>query len=186
MATIDISCDSGDCWANKNNQFGDGSAGYLWVIDDNLASNANVKTWIPFTIPLPRVQVQQAYLYLTPYANQSSNNYLYLACELAANPSAPTTGADLNGRTLTTYQTNLATGIWTLDSERSFQFDNPVQEVFNQSGWQVGNTLAVILYDNGTIGDTQYRMYSYEGDTSKRARLVINYDELPIIGGSFI
>ena len=177
MSTITIQCDSGDCYADKNNNFSDGSGGVLYVIDNPGVSNANTVTWIPFTIPLRRVTILQAYFKLTPSYGQSSQNYLYLACEDADNPSAPTTGADVNSRVMTSNQVNLATGTWTPDVEKTYQMDNPVQEVLNRSGWQAGNTLAVMLYDNGTIGDVEFQCYSYEGDLTKRPRLQLNFLE---------
>ena len=176
--TITILCNTGDCWANKNNDFGDGSPGYLYVIDNPGVSNSNVKTWLPFTIPLRRVTVEQAYLKITPYASGSDVGDLIFSCENATNPATPTTGADLNGRSLTSFAATLAMGTFTADVENTYQIDNPVQEVLNRSDWAGGGVLAVVIWEN-TIGDNTRQIYSYEGDASKRAKLVINYTELP-------
>jgi len=177
--TVIIQCNSGDCWANKVNDFGDGSAGYLYVIDDPGVTNSNVRTWIPFTIPLPRVIVEQAYLLFTPSANGSNVGNLLLACEDATNPADPTTGAQVNARTLTSFTTSVSMQTFTLDSENTYQMDNPVQEVLERSDWVLGGVLAVIVQDDG-IGDASRQIYSYEGSAAKRARLQINYTDLPL------
>ena len=176
--TITIQCNSGDCWANKNNDFGDGSAGYLYVIDNPGVTNSNVKTWIPFTVPLRRVAVEQAYLLFTPSANGSDVGNLIFSCEDATNPADPTTGADLNGRTLTSFSATVSMGTFTLDSEKTYQMDNPVQEVLDRSDWVGGSVLAVVVWED-SIGDNTRQIYSYEGDLTKRARLQINYTEIP-------
>ena len=174
--TVTIQCNVGDCWANKNDVFGDGSAGYLYVIDDPSASNSNVKTWIPFTVPLRRVTIEQAYIKFTPSANGSNSGNLLFQCEDVTNPSTPTTGADLNGRVLTTFSSSQSMQTFTLDSENTYQIDNPVTEVLDRVDWQAGSVLAVVIQDDG-IGDVTRQIYSYEGDASKRARLTINYTE---------
>jgi len=176
--TITIQCNSGDCWANKSNDFGDGSAGYLYVIDDPGVTNSNVKTWIPFTVPLRRVVVEQAYLLFTPSANGSNVCNLLLQCEDVTNPADPTTGADVNGRTLTTFSASVSMQTFTLDSENTYQMDNPVQEVLDRADWVGGSVLAVVIQDDG-IGDATRQIYSYEGSAAKRARLTINYTEIP-------
>jgi hypothetical protein len=174
--TVTISCNSGDCWSNKDDDFEDGSDGYLYIIDDPSETNANVRTWLPFTIPLRKVIIEQAFLKITPYANGSSAGDILISCELAINPANPTTGEDLNDRTLTSNKVSVDMGSFTANTEKSYQIDNPVGEVMTLAAWQKGSVLAVVIQDDG-IGEGARQIYSYEGDSSKRARLQINYTE---------
>lgn len=175
--TITIQCNAGDCWANKNNVFGTGSGGFLYVIDDPSDTNSNVVTWIPFTVPLRRVTVEQAYLKITPSANGANSGNLLIGCEAADNPSTPVNGADLNGRSMGAFVSSQSMQTFTLDSENTYQFDNAVTEVFNRPGWKAGNVMAVMIRDDG-IGDQTRQIYSHEqAFAAKRAYLQINYTE---------
>jgi hypothetical protein len=186
---IIIQCGSGDCWANKVNDF-DATGNVVYVVDDPGETNSNVRAWFPFTVPLRgNTVIEQAYITLTAAAtSDTASGNVILGCEDADNPSTPSSGADLNGRTLTSNTVTLSVGgggpaQWTSGNTLTWQIDNPVTEVLQRTGWIAGNTLAVII-DDGGIGDSTRQAHSYEGDPTKRAYLTINFtDEIPVCGG---
>ena len=186
MSTLVVSCNSTDCWANKNSNFGN-SEDYLYIIDDPAVSNSNVRNWIPFTIPLRgSAVINTVYLTVTIYANSSAGGgTMTIGCEAADNPSAPIDAADLNGRTVTTFTASGSVGTnWTALDTFTWQMDNPFAEVIARSGWRPGNTLAVILYESG-IGDGTRQIYSSRGAAGAyKAYLTIDYtDFIPRSGG---
>jgi hypothetical protein len=184
VSTLVIQCDSGDCWADKDNNFS-ATGTKLYVIDSPGVTNSNVRTWIPFTIPLRNVAIQQAYITLRPDASQTGDGTLRFSCEAADNPSTPVSGVDLNGRSLSSFQTDIAIGNWVANNEVTYQIDNPIQETLQRAGWNAGNTLAVIITDVD-FGENQRSVYSYEGNASYRPYLTLNYQEtIPMSGGVY-
>lgn len=183
MAQIVIQCNSGDCWADKDGNFS-ATGGELYIVDSPGVVNSNVRTWIPFTVPLRNVTINQAYI--TVRANTTSSaasGNIKLSCEAADNPSTPSNAADLNGRTLSTFSATQAIGQFVTDTEYTWQMDNPVQETLQRAGWKPNNTLAVII-DDVDFGDAQKSVYSYEGNAGYRAYLTINYDDFTPVATS--
>lgn len=176
MSQVVVYCNSTDCWADKENNFGN-TEDYLYIIDSPGVTNSNVRNWIPFTINLRSVTIEQAYLTVTYYANSTQGEgSITLACEDADNPSAPVNGADLNGRTVTSFtELGDVPSVWTALDTKTWQMDNPVQEVLSRPGWKAGNTLAVILYDYD-LGDGTRQIYSSRGAGGiYRAYLTLNF-----------
>ena len=169
-----IPCNSGDCWVDKFNNFDDVGT-VLYVGDSAAAANRDVRTWIPFTVNLPRgTVIEQAYLTLT--ASSTSNATVFtvnIGCEAADNPSTPIDGADANGRSKGTYTNNVSLPQFVANNEVTWQIDNPIQEVLERPGFVYGNTLAVII-DDVDVTDKPHRAYSYEGDPAKRPYLTLN------------
>jgi len=177
MSQIIVSCNSGDCWNDKDGNFSS-TGNELYIADSNVSSNGNVITWIPFTIPIGRATIQQAYITVTASANRSAGSgNLGLWCEDADNPSTPVSSADLNSRVFTSFSSVVSLGAYVLNTEYTYQIDNPVSEIFDRPGFGIGNTMAVIIREAviGDIGDAQRDVYSYEGDAAKRAYLTINF-----------
>lgn len=187
MSTTTIYCNSGDCWANKNNDF-DATGNVVYVIDDPGVSNSNVRAWFPFTVNLrANTIINQAFIYVRAAAtSDTASGNVIVGCEAADNPSTPASGADLNGRSLTSYTTTASVGgggsaQWTAGDWKYWQIDNSVSEVLLRPGWVPGNTMAVII-DDGGIGDSTRQAYSYEGAAAAghseyRAYLVINFTQ---------
>jgi hypothetical protein len=180
MSTIVIQCNSGDCWADKAGNFS-ATGSELYVIDSPGVTNSNVRTWIPFTVPLRNVTVQQAYITIRPNASQSGDGTIKFSCEASDNPGTPVSAADLNSRPLSSYQTDILIGNWAADTNYTYQIDNPIQETLQRPGWQAGNTLAVII-DDVDFGENQRSIYSHEGNASYRAYLTINYIDFTPVG----
>jgi len=156
------------------------------VIDQPGVTNANVRSWFPFTVSLRNVVVNSAYITVRSSTNSTfgAGNTI-LSCEAADNPSTPSSGADLNGRSITAFTHNgTISGAWTLDTEYTFEVSNAVQEIFQRPCWVISNTMAVIIDDDG-LGDTTRSVYSYESASpSYRAYLTVNYTPfVPRAGG---
>ena len=82
--------------------------------------------------------------------------------------------ADVTGRTRTTnFTTWTATGIGT-GEVNSPGIESVVQEVVNRAGWNGGNDM-VVLVDGRSDSPQDFRMVSYESDTSKAVKLHIEY-----------
>ena len=174
MAQIVIQCNSGDCWADKDGNFS-ATGNQLYVVDSPGVTNSNVRTWIPFTVPLRNVTIQQAYITVRASATSSTaSGNIRIACEAADNPSTPSGGADCNGRSISSYTVTQAIGQFVADTEYTWQIDNPVQETLQRAGWNANNTMAIVI-DDVDFGDAQKEIYSYEGNASYRAYLTINY-----------
>lgn len=181
MSTITIYCDSGDCWADKDGNFSSTGTS-LYIADSPTSVNGNVRTWIPFTVPLRGITVNQAYLTITANATSSgAEGNIRIGCEASDNVSTPVNASDLYSRTLGSYLTTHYIGQFVNGTSYTFQIDNQIQEVINRSGWRSGNTLAVVI-DDVDLGDALKSVYSYEGNASLRARLQINYTDDEEIG----
>jgi hypothetical protein len=160
-STLNISCNVGDCWADVFDNF-DNTDTILYVGATDTADR-DPRAWIPFTVNLARgTVVLAAYLKLIADTGSSPvTSTINIACEAADNPSAPTTGADCNGRVKTAYTNDFTLVQYVGGTEYSYKIDNPVQEVLQRSGWVSGNTLAVIVDDVDT-GDKPHSVRSYE------------------------
>lgn len=177
-------CDSGDCWADKENNFSSTDT-FLYVIDSGAVQNGNVRTWLPFTIPLRRAYINSAVLTIHSVMYQIGNGTIRISCEAADNPSTPSSGNDLNARTLSSAYNDHAVGTWENGVDYSFECTNAVREILDRPGWTPGNTMAIIITDVD-LGDNQRRMYSYEGSLTLRARLTIDYKSfIPFSAGIY-
>lgn len=178
-----IQCGSGDCWGNIGVQF-DATGGELYI-GEYSGTGDYVRTWIPFTILLPRnTIIAQAYLTVrASYTSDTDSRDIIVGCEAADNPSTPSDRADLYARTVSAYTETFTLGGYVLNTEYTYQIDNPVQETFQRAGWAGGNTLAVII-DEGSSSNKKRRVYSYEGSATYRAYLTINYT-IPFIPRCF-
>lgn len=184
MSQIIIYCNSGDCWADKDGNFS-ATGNQLYVIDSPGVTNANVRTWIPFTVPLRNVTVNSAYITIVPDATQSGEGTIRFACEAADNPSTPASASNLNGRSISSFVHSHEIGGWDSGTAETFQIDNCVQETLQRAGWKPNNTMAVII-DDVDFGENQRSIYSYEGNASLRAYLTINYTGfIPISTGIY-
>lgn len=183
MSQLIIYCGAGDCWADKDDNFS-ATGTTLYVVDSPGVTNSNVRTWFPFVVPLRGVVITSAYITVTADATSSTaSGNILISCEASDNVSTPASGAALNAVALSTFGATVGINQYTLNTEYTYQIDNPIQETLNRAGWRSGNTLAVII-DDVDLGDAQKSVYSYEGDPNKRAYLTINYtEELPRSGG---
>lgn len=122
-----------------------------FVFGDNSA-----KSWIPFVVSLPaNVTVSVATLRLRGATTRTETIAVRIGCEAADSASAPADWTALNAKTMTSAftDTGIAANV-TAGDEYSITVTSAVQEVLNRAGWVYGNTLAILVFDNGTpIGD---------------------------------
>ena len=67
---------------------------------------------------------------------------------------------------------------WTLDTEyNSPEIKTIIQEIVNRAGWASGNAMVLLWedFDGNTVGTADRRPYSYDGSTTKCAKLHIEY-----------
>lgn len=165
-----------DCFALSDGTFNDTSDyGFLGQQSAGVTS----KIWIPFIVPAWKgLQIVSAHYKVVAQASSSANTVkVKVGCEAADNPSKPTTKNDLFARTLTTaYLTNNLVDAWTAGTEYSFDITTAVQEILDRAGWVASNTMAVMVWDNGSSSDVQRAQSMYEHATYAPPVLEITYD----------
>lgn len=91
--------------------------------------------------------------------------------EAADNPVAPSTGADLIGRDLTTNNLNIVLGAWTNGARYEYTMTDVLQEVIDRPGWNSGQAIQCHAIEfNSDSGD--YRLIDPD-DT----KLVVTYEQ---------
>lgn len=171
--TFTISANSGDCWTNRPaDPTFENTTGNLYVAGTGGGSD-NIKTWIPFTVPLPKNKtIVSATLRVVATGTDTFATDAYFGCEAADNPSAPVSHADLWARTLTTANSLLSIPVETVGVSYDFDITPAVQEVINRAGWAVNNTLAVFVVDN--LQNARWRRWaSVEHATYAEPKLLI-------------
>lgn len=175
MATLTVQCGAGDCWCDKAGNFSS-TGTQLYVIDSPGVTNSNVRTWIPFSVPIRNVQVQQATITVRTNSAGAGTGTIRFACEAADNPATPVSAADLSARVLASTVHDIGINPWTNETDYTFTITGTVQETLARTGWRAGNTLAVII-DDVDFGDNIHSIYSYEGSLTYRAYLTIVYND---------
>lgn len=172
MASFSFNGTSGDCW--QADDFGLVSGGtFLWA---GGTSNIgfDVITWIPFTINgiYRGAKITSATLTVVATITRSDSVSAKIGCELSANPSTPTTEADIKGRTLTTNYLTKSFEAQNTGDTYSYDITTAVQEVINLPGWTGGNTLAVLLKGSSNL-DHRRQWAAFENATYAQPKLDI-------------
>jgi len=170
--------------ANGDDGFGDSAGGFDAAGNYVYAGNTGGNTQRPFfrfaniTIP-PGSTILTAIITFVAYFSLSGTTCkVKIYAELAANPAAPTTKADLYGRTLTT--SNVA---WTLPAftggtaYNTPDFAAVMQEIINQATWASGNAVQFILPDDTSTAAAVRSLATLEHATYSEAYLQITYTE---------
>ena len=176
MATLDISTTASDCGADSGGGYSD-TATFI-EIGSNTAGGQTCRAWIPFTVTLWNSLVITSATLKVKAAGNGSNTTckVKVGCEAADNPSKPTTKTDLYNRTLSTaYTTNNNVASWTAGTEYTFDITTAVQEILNRAGWASGNTMAVLIQDNGSSISAERQIAAYEHASYAEAKLDIVY-----------
>jgi hypothetical protein len=180
MTTLNISDGTGDCWCANTGGF-DNTATSLY----NGKGAVNIyKAWMPFVVTLPKLGIVSATLKVIAFQNDSGTTCkLKIGCEAADNPAAPVSQAQLDARTLTTdYTTDNNVAAWTIGTEYTWDITTAVQEILNRAGWASGQTMAVLIHDNGSSANAQRVISSSEHLTYTEPILSIVYN----LGGQVI
>ena len=174
MTTLSFNAGSGDCWGDNDGNFSN-SGTFLWLAGTN-GIDFDVRTWIPFVVNLPSLLITSAVIRWVASQTRSDAVDVRIACEASDNAASPVDNGGLLGRTLTSSKVFTSLEAYTTGNQYSYDITGPVQEVLNRSGWVYGNTLAVIVDDDGTINDRRRQIASYENGTYARAILDITYN----------
>jgi uncharacterized protein involved in outer membrane biogenesis len=147
-------------------------------------SNDDVRDWIPFVINIPRYAVVSSAILRVVAAQTSSDAVdVQFCCEAADNASAPASQAALFAKALTTAKLSASLAAYTAGNEYSYNITNSVQEILNRSGWAYGNTMAVMIVDNGTLGVLRRQLASFEHATYAEPKLDITFTKFVPRGG---
>ena len=141
--------------------------------------NPNQTNAVRFTsVNIPQgAMILDARLVFTARNSDSSSTALTFNGELAPNASSFSTSCsscnDVSGRPKTSASVTWNPGSWSTNNEYQTDDLTPVvQEIVNQPGWASGNAMAFIQ-TNGGAG--QRRAYTYNGSSSRAAKLEITY-----------
>jgi len=141
------------------------------------------KAWIPFTaVPFLKntVIVSSTIKLVANNTRSGATCKLRFGCEAADNPSAPSTWATLNSRTMSAaYTDDNNVAAQTAGTEYTWNITTAVQEILNRAGWASGNTLAVLIHENGGSSGSQRTVASFDNTTYAEPKLVIEY----LLGG---
>lgn len=137
----------------------------LMVAGMNVPSDANVRTWIPFVLPIPQAkQIISATLRWVATDPRTEIYNYWIRCEAADNATVPANYTALFAKSVTT-GTNPSTAAVTAGVEYSHDVTAAVQAVLNRAGWASGNTLAIIVDDDNATG-SQRREYASSENAS--------------------
>lgn len=178
MTTLNFSAGSADLWGDSSGGLHDGTNQLR--LGDGSSSGAPDRAWIPFAVTFPRATIVTATLTLVGSATRTETIALKVGCEAADNASAPADWTALAAKTLTTSYTStgIATNVTAGDSY-AIDVTAAVQEVLNRAGWAYGNTLAILIVDDGTGGGDFHDFATVENPTHGEATLSITYTTKP-------
>jgi len=118
----------------------------------------------------------QIYIYSTDY--DDFDNTLY--CEDEDDPGTFTTDDyDITSRTKTTANVSDTTSSAGTGWHSFTDAAAPVQEVVNRGGWNSGNDLILLMYENGAAA---LRFWAWDYDTALASKLDVDYTTAQIIG----
>ena len=144
----------------------------------NSAATA-AKTWIPFAnVTINQGQtITSATLKLTSTSSLSTTTVkIKIGCEDADNPSMPADWAAVDAREITTDVTlDNNVPAWTAGTVYTYNITTAVQEVLNRVGFSNGNTIAVLIFDDGSTSTMKRRPASEENTTYDPVILEIVY-----------
>ncbi len=120
--------------------------------------------------------ITNAYIQFTADEDQSDNSSLLIHGEASDDAAAFTSSNNnLSNRTRTTAQVNWAAASWTSNSsgvnEQTEDISAIITEITNRPGWQMGNSLVVLIEGSGTRS-----AYSRDTDAAKSAKLHVSYN----------
>lgn len=170
--------------ANDGDQNSNGLSGTITRTEVRIGNDSQPKVGgLRFTsVSIPNgASITSATLTITWAATYSTGNTIVATLYgEAADNSAVLTVADNNisGRANTT--ANVASGSLSsvvLDGEKAWDVTAIIQEIVNRAGWTSGNALSLLMRDAGSTSSEWQDAWSYDGSTTKAAKLDITYGE---------
>lgn len=178
MTTYTFSTTAADCYADNGGTL-DTTATTLLIAGANVPSDADVRTWIPFTVNIPQgKQIVSATLRWVATDTRFEVFNILIYCEAADNASAPASAAALYAKAVTT-GTNVTVPTYTTGVEYSNTVTTQVQAVLNRAGWAYGNTLAIIIDNNDAFGSQRREIAAFENATYTEPQLDIVVSFVP-------
>lgn len=139
----------------------------------NVPSDADVRTWIPFVIPIPQAkQIISATLRWVATDSRTEIYNYWIRCEAADNATVPANAAALFAKSVTT-GINPASSAVTAGVEYLHDVTAAVQAVLNRAGWVSGNTLAIVVDDDTATGSQRREYAASENATYAEPQLDI-------------
>lgn len=174
--TLTLSAGAGDCWGSSTGAF-DNTATDIWLLD---SSGVKTRTWLPFTVLLPRNQIiiTATLKLIASITSGTSSDTVDFGCEAADNPSNPVDQTDLFARTISTAKYSNSIAQYVIGTTYSYDVTNSVQEIINRSGWVSGNNLAILTEWSG-FGPHAKRFVSNEGGANKPVLEIVVYNFVP-------
>ena len=182
MTTVNISTATGDLYGRAVGPVLDNSGGTIEL--GKIASDP-CKAWIPFVVPLlnSTVLVSATLKLVANTSRSGTTGKLRFGCVAVDDASAPGTWAALNALTMTTaYTDDDSVAAQTAGVEYTWNITTAVQEIINRAGWASGNTIGVLIFENGGDNATQRTLASYDNETYTEPILSIDYYS----GGQYI
>lgn len=184
MTSLTISCTSSDCYSPVAGPLVTGTT-TLSVAGVNTPSDANVRTWIPFVVTIPKRTLISATLRLVASDTRSEVFNYYIRCEAVDNASVPANYTALYAKPVTT-GIHPATSSVTAGVAYTYDVTAAVQAVLDRAGWVSGNTLAVILDDDNATGSQRREYASSEHATYAEPQLDLVFPSFIPKGGIVI
>lgn len=185
MSVFQFSTGAGDLWGSSSDGIQDTDTKFF--IGYNGGGGSKVKVWLPFVVNLPKIPtVSSAFLKIVGETTRSDTCPLRIGCDDQDNPSSPADWTALNTRVMTSAftSTDIATNV-IAGAEYSIDITTAVQEIFDRAGWAFGNTMAVLIIDDGTSINDFHRFAAFEHATLAAPILEINFSSYVPRSGLF-
>lgn len=123
----------------------------------------STKIWLPFVVQQDALQqISSATLSLTYATSRIADiTKIKIGCENLANSPEPTTYAEMNMKAMTLWQNRGIPIYKTFVPETVYTFNvtGAVQEVLNKATWLAGNTMGILIFDDGSSDDIAKNFY---------------------------
>lgn len=179
MTTLTLYTTASDLYGNSNSVYRDT---YSYLMLGRNSSGYTFKAWLPFTAAIDQgTSITSATLKLRCQTASSGTTCKFkIGCDDQDNPSKPATWAALDARVQTTAVLTVASEpAWTLGTEYTYDITSAVQEIIDRAGFASGNTIAVLIVDNGSNIGAERQAAAYEDATYTEAILEIVYSGAP-------
>jgi len=136
------------------------------------------------TIPKDAEITAAVIIFTARISNGPNDVKVKIQAENVDDATPPTDDTDFHTRSLTSQVVNWdIPEAWVADREyRSPDFSAVIQAIVDRAGWVSGQDIGIWVSDNVSGADTFFRQgFSYDGDTSKALRLLIEHGPGPVV-----
>lgn len=171
---------SNDLWGSPNFDIVSGTS--TLIMGNSSVSNDGCRTWIPFTVALPKnLVILTGTLRVTADTTRNDIAPVQIGCESTVNPTEPADWAALNGKALTTSFLSTTPPDFTAGVAYDFDITGAVQEMLNKAGWTNGANLAVLIIEDGATFTNRKIIKSSESGTPPQ--LIVTFiQRIPVSG----